>query len=326
MARAKRTDRADVRRRYRAQLAADPAANDETPLEGAEADVTPTARGTVRPVPAGQRGRAAATTAATPGARPGGLAYGFRTAFRPAHFRDDLAHLPVILGSRWLWLSVALVAGTAVLLIATSGTDGISRLVAPYTLLPPPIVAIFITGFFAPRASYIGGAIVGLVSAIGLAAVITLNPASLGLVVPPNQGATPAASGAPTASGSASASASASPAASGSPSAAASSPSAAASAAASPSLSASGAGSPAASTAPAPSPSATPITEEVVQAAKSAFIRDGFLNSPLMGIFFASAAAWYRRFLALANPNRGPAGGNRGRAGNANRGRPQRRR
>jgi phosphate/sulfate permease len=27
--------------------------------------------------------------------------------------------------------------------------------------------------------------------------------------------------------------------------------------------------------------------------------------SPLLGAFFASAAAWYRRFLMLSNPNRG---------------------
>jgi MFS-type transporter involved in bile tolerance (Atg22 family) len=30
-----------------------------------------------------------------------------------------------------------------------------------------------------------------------------------------------------------------------------------------------------------------------------------FLLSPLIGAFFASTAAWYRRFLALSNPNRG---------------------
>jgi hypothetical protein len=30
-----------------------------------------------------------------------------------------------------------------------------------------------------------------------------------------------------------------------------------------------------------------------------------FLLSPILGAFFAAAAAWYRRFLALSNPNRG---------------------
>lgn len=30
-----------------------------------------------------------------------------------------------------------------------------------------------------------------------------------------------------------------------------------------------------------------------------------FVGSPIMGAFFASAIAWYKRFLALSNPNRG---------------------
>jgi hypothetical protein len=39
-------------------------------------------------------------------------------------------------------------------------------------------------------------------------------------------------------------------------------------------------------------------------AAQDAIV-SAFLLSPLLGAFFASAAAWYRRFLALSNPNRG---------------------
>jgi hypothetical protein len=43
--------------------------------------------------------------------------------------------------------------------------------------------------------------------------------------------------------------------------------------------------------------------------------------SPLAGIFFASAAAWYRRFLQLSNPNRGrtPPRTNRNRPNNRRR-------
>ncbi|MGK2852392.1 MAG: hypothetical protein ACSLFN_15985 [Candidatus Limnocylindrales bacterium] len=38
-------------------------------------------------------------------------------------------------------------------------------------------------------------------------------------------------------------------------------------------------------------------------------ILSGFVLSPIMGALFASGAAWYRRFLALSNPNRGRRGG-----------------
>ena len=34
-------------------------------------------------------------------------------------------------------------------------------------------------------------------------------------------------------------------------------------------------------------------------------ILSAFFLSPVLGMVFASAAAWYRRFLALSNPNRG---------------------
>jgi hypothetical protein len=52
----------------------------------------------------------------------------------------------------------------------------------------------------------------------------------------------------------------------------------------------------------APTEGTASIARDVVIAA--------FIMSPLVGAFFASAAAWYRRFLNLSNPNRGrrPAG------------------
>lgn len=43
------------------------------------------------------------------------------------------------------------------------------------------------------------------------------------------------------------------------------------------------------------------ITREVIDA----FVVQSFVISPLSGIFFGGAAGWYRRFLNLANPNRG---------------------
>ena len=49
-----------------------------------------------------------------------------------------------------------------------------------------------------------------------------------------------------------------------------------------------------------PEPFQTPFSTSQSEA-----IVTTLLWSPLMGAFFASAAAWYRRFLTLSNPNRG---------------------
>ena len=46
--------------------------------------------------------------------------------------------------------------------------------------------------------------------------------------------------------------------------------------------------------------STVPTTSQATDAIIAALIL-----SPTMGAFFAAAAAWYRRFLALSNPNRG---------------------
>ncbi len=292
MARAKRTDRAEIRRRYRAQLAAQDAAAEVEP-----ADEAP------QPDSSGGGRASRPTTESSPARPPGGIVYAFRAAFRPANIREDLALLPVLLRSRAVLLPLAAIAATAIVFTATRGTELVSTLLAQYFLLPPPIGAIFIAGFFAPRASYLAGAIVGLAAALGLTiAAATLTPGAIGATGQPRVSPSPAIASAPAA-------ASGSPAASLVPS-----PSAGASAAAS------AGASPAASAAPSPSP--TPADVSVAQVAAYSFV-----ISPLTGIFFASAAAWYRRFLKLASPKRAAQrGGNRPRPGSGTRGKPQRRR
>jgi hypothetical protein len=276
VARAKRTNRAEARRRYRAQIAEQ--ANAETP-EADERPVEPSARGSR--VPRGPR----------PAAEPqrSGMRYAFRAAFREPNLREDIEHLPELLRSRAILLPILISVGTAVAIAATSGTDVISRLLAQYFLVPPPIGSIFIAGFFAPRASYLAGLIVGLVAAIALTILIAVTPTVNPGVATPGASASPSAATSP-AAGSPSASASAAPSAS-----------AAASASASPAASA--------GASPAASGAGEPITQNPADVAGFALIA-----SPIAGIFFASAAAWYRRFLQLSNPNRAAArGGQKGR-------------
>lgn len=273
MARAKRTDRAEARRRYRAQLAAEGGGEELDPVENGE-PAGPVREPTRTP-------RAAATPPPRP-QRPG-IGYAFRAAFRPANFREDLAALPRLLRHKSVWLPALISIGTTGVLLVTGGRDVVSALIYQYFIVTPPIGAIFLSGFLAPRASYLTGAIAGLVGAICLAVLVAASSTgTLG-------GGTPAASPSPSAIGS--------PLASASPAASASGP-------ASPAAS----GSPAPTTAGSPQPSPTP-SGSGGQAPTPEDLADtvsiSFLLSPLTGAFFGAAAAWYRRFLNLANPNRG---------------------
>jgi hypothetical protein len=278
VARAKRTDRAEARRRYRAQLAAEGTGEDLDPAE--EADPAAEARGPDRTPPR----RAASTPPPTP--RPG-IGNAFRAAFRPANLREDLAGLPRLVRHRSVWLPALISIGTTVVLLVTGGRDVISALIYQYFIVTPPIGAIFLSGFLAPRASYLTGALAGLVGAVCLAILVAASSnGALGGF------GTPVSSPLPSTVASPVASTPASP---------------AASAPASPAASAAASGSPAATAAgspqPTPTPSATgraPTPEEL-----SDTVAISFVISPLTGAFFGAAAAWYRRFLNLANPNRG---------------------
>lgn len=238
MARAKRTTRAEARRRYRAEhgLPDDTTIDDETP------EVAAPAR-RAQPV-AGQPARM-------------GISAAFRQAFRPLDLRGDLLALPRLLRDKAFIVPVLLtVAATA--LVFSIGPEAAPTTPAttpppnpqPLTLLaafaytyfiqPPAFGGVLISGFFAPKASWLLGGLVGLVSAICYAVLVLNTP----VIVP------------------------------------------------------------------------TTVTANEV-------ILSGFLFSPISGAFFASAAAWYRRFLQLSSPNRGRARppakrGNDGRSRAAN--------
>ena len=212
MARAKRTARADARRRYRADQSVPEPTEDTEPVEPS----------TARP----------ATAGATPPSARRSIAGAFRESFRPLDVRSDLRALPTIaVQSKALWLPILLtLASTGLFVAVRPGTSNdpvalIAAFLFQYFIVTPAIGGVFIAGFLAPRASWLLGAIVGLVSAACYSFLI------LG-------GFIPLAANAPRAQAS-----------------------------------------------------------DVVLAA--------FSISPVLGALFASAAAWYRRFLMLSNPNRG---------------------
>jgi hypothetical protein len=176
LARAKRTDRTEARRRYRAEQAA--------LLEGDEEgddDATGDA-------PA----RAKASAPAAP--RPS-ITAAFKGAYRPVNLRADLRALPKIV-TQWGFLAAsAATIGAAVFFVISfspavqavpvGDTAGLTAVInanpTPFTLAtlalsPPPAAGAFLVGFMATRASWLGGFIYGMVAALCFSLVV-LSPA-----------------------------------------------------------------------------------------------------------------------------------------------------
>jgi hypothetical protein len=170
VARAKHTVRAEARRRYRQASNqpiddADPALDADASLPAAGAART-TAKAEGRP-------------AATPSGRPGFMA-AFRGAYHPAHLREDLGHLPQLLTSRALLAAVGLVIAGGGAWVAFPNYDGAAfaweLLVLPGSALAPQLVA----GFFAPRASYLLGLLVGLAQGVVFVVIAPQMAARIG--------------------------------------------------------------------------------------------------------------------------------------------------
>jgi hypothetical protein len=215
VARAKRTQRAEARRRYRVATTTDPATD-------AFEDEEPEARST------GARGDAPAKPTATTVRM--GFVDAIKKSIHPIHVRDDFSALPAIaVHSPALWAPLLItIASTAAVIVTAGGT--ISQFLFAYFIQTPAIGGVFLAGFLAPRASWLLGVIVGLVSAACYAFIVFFYPLTIAATLPPT-------------------------------------------------------------------------SDQARDVAISAFIL-----SPIVGGFFAAGAAWYRRFLALTNPNRGRRG------------------
>jgi hypothetical protein len=243
LARAKRTDRTEARRRHRAEV------NAIAPESEAAEDA---------PAPVTRGGTAKSTAGAAPAARPS-IAAALRGSFRPLDLRGDILAIPRVV-THWALLASVVVAivATATFIASTnelgasldfslsdpfagksiSSVSNVSYLVVSLFVAPPPAAGAFLVGFTAARASWIGGLVYGIVAAFCYGAIVA-SPA--GRLLTGN------------------------------------------------------------------SPS-------------DAFLVNAVALGPLGAALFASAAAWYRRFLNLANPNRGRRpvrGGNKPKPRNA---------
>lgn len=202
MARAKSTARAEARRRNR--LAQGLPAESDTATPAVDSSAT-----TGRP----PSGRVSIVSA-------------FRQSFHSADIREDLSALPrLVPRSKSFWVPTLV---TVVAVVATAvgrGQDAVSLALFQFFVVPPAVGGVFIAGFLAPRASWLVGGIIGLISAIGYAI--------LGYT-----GSLP------------------------------------------------------------------PIFAESFAAQPTLAVSSGLVISVGTGVLFASAAAWYRRFLQLSSPNR----------------------
>jgi hypothetical protein len=164
VARAKRTARAEARRRYRADQGLP--SLDET-VDSTEAPVAPPP---ARPTAPGE----------------GRLSIGesFRRSFRPFDWRGDLRSLPALLRTKAFLIPVALVLASTLAVIALGGTNLLSQFLYAYFVQTPAIGGVFLTGFLATRASWLLGAIVGFISAVSYALVIAVFPLNVYQVAP----------------------------------------------------------------------------------------------------------------------------------------------
>jgi hypothetical protein len=172
VARAKRTDRAEARRRYRASQGDEPLFADDIAEDDASAEPTAAAV-TATPRPSGrERVRSAATPAPQP-ARPG-MRAAFSQAFHPVDVRGDLAALPALLRNRSFFIPFALIAAVALVIVLTGGKEAISSTLSVYFLAPPPVAPVFLAGFLAPRASWLIGGVLGAFAALVIVIILSL--------------------------------------------------------------------------------------------------------------------------------------------------------
>jgi hypothetical protein len=157
VARAKRTDRAEARRRHRAAVA------ESLPDEDLGADDSVDETSPARPVPTA-RSTPAASGAAVP--RRPSIVGAFRESFRPVDIRGDFRALPQLVRHRSFLLPLIL-SSLSVALIPFLGLTPLTYTFWQYFAGAGPIGAAFLAGFFAPRASWlIGGLIAVIVAAL----------------------------------------------------------------------------------------------------------------------------------------------------------------
>jgi hypothetical protein len=167
VARAKRTERADSRRRYRAATAG------AADVDAAEMPAVPAAA-----VPRDQRDRRPSGSA--PGAPPAerqSFLTSLRAAAGPVDIRGDLRALPsIVLHSKAALIPGAVIVATTVaMLIPSLAANQLVVMAGNVILQPPPMIIAFLAGMLAPRAAWLMGGLAGLASGIAYVVIVSVN-------------------------------------------------------------------------------------------------------------------------------------------------------
>ncbi|MGA2512600.1 MAG: hypothetical protein ABSG37_03165 [Candidatus Limnocylindrales bacterium] len=175
MARAKRTDRSEARRKYRAYLLAQ---QEAAAASAAAAGSAGSARGES---PAAARGsRQKPEPAVTPGARLG-IVGSARAAYRQPHYRDDIRNVGVVLRSNAIWpvLVICVISGAYAVARQVDVNDSIWVFMLQFVFFPVPLLPSMLAGFLAPRSTWLAGLIASLIATVTLIVVIAVRPEAL---------------------------------------------------------------------------------------------------------------------------------------------------
>ena len=189
VARAKRTDRAEARRRYRATLIDDPEFLDDGDVRRRfRVDRRPRARRSGAGARLGDRRLHRPPTASDQASS----APSRRPSARPT-FAATSPPCPQLLRHRSFLIPLGDDLVAAAVVIAPPAGPSRSAQPGPYFLAPPPVAPVFLAGFLAPRASYLIGGLLGFISSVrvhprpvvaGLAAGVPWDDGGDGLLHP----------------------------------------------------------------------------------------------------------------------------------------------
>ena len=162
MARAKRTDRAEARRQYRAYL------QEKQDTAAAEADDSSGAADVTSSKPARSRDQRP-QAAIQPSGRLGIFAAA-KAAYRTPHYMDDIRNIrSLVFHSKAVWpvLVVCVAAGAFSVFRISSGasySDPVLIALFQFLLFPVPLVPPMMAGFLAPRSTWLAGLIAAFIS------------------------------------------------------------------------------------------------------------------------------------------------------------------
>jgi hypothetical protein len=173
VARAKRTDRAEARRQYRAYL------QEKQDTAAAEADDSSGAADVTSSKPARSRDQRPQTTIQPSGRL--GIFAAAKAAYRTPHYMDDIRNVrSLVFHSKAVWpvLVVCVAAGAFSVFRISSGansTDPVLTAIFQFLFYPVPLVPPMIAGFLAPRSTWLAGLIAGFISTITLVGVFAMT-------------------------------------------------------------------------------------------------------------------------------------------------------